>query len=101
MTLFSFGYLMFCLLTPQRELSFKVQIFEKKVESYKKMTHKLNNAMEYIKVKLLSHLKLSVEQQEQCTVHRFDFIHVNCVNSLLLLDAVSSWAGREADQGGV
>ncbi|XP_036931285.1 tripartite motif containing 35-28 [Acanthopagrus latus] len=33
----------------KRELSFKVQIFEKKVESYKKTTHKLNNAVEYIK----------------------------------------------------
>ncbi|KAM6910554.1 tripartite motif containing 35-28 [Xenentodon cancila] len=33
----------------KRELSFKVQIFEKKVESYKKMAHKLNNGVEYIK----------------------------------------------------
>ncbi|XP_073342119.1 tripartite motif containing 35-28 [Pagrus major] len=33
----------------KRELGFKVQIFEKKVESYKKTTHKLNNAVEYIK----------------------------------------------------
>ncbi|XP_034729135.1 tripartite motif containing 35-28 [Etheostoma cragini] len=33
----------------KKELSFKVQIFEKKVESYKKMTFKLSNAMEYIK----------------------------------------------------
>ncbi|XP_070692106.1 tripartite motif containing 35-28 [Pempheris klunzingeri] len=33
----------------KRELGFKVQIFEKKVESYKKMTYKLSNAVEYIK----------------------------------------------------
>ncbi|XP_070823542.1 tripartite motif containing 35-28 [Chaetodon trifascialis] len=33
----------------KRELSFKVQIFEKKVESHKKMTHKLNKAVEHIK----------------------------------------------------
>ncbi|XP_039972666.1 tripartite motif containing 35-28 [Xiphias gladius] len=33
----------------KKELGFKVQIFEKKVESYKKMTHKLNNTVEYIK----------------------------------------------------
>ncbi|GAA6229638.1 zinc-binding protein A33-like [Lates japonicus] len=33
----------------RKELGFKVQIFEKKVESYKKMTHKLSNAVEYIK----------------------------------------------------
>ncbi|KAA8591704.1 hypothetical protein FQN60_017078 [Etheostoma spectabile] len=33
----------------KKELSFKVQIFEKKVESYKKVTCKLSNAMEYIK----------------------------------------------------
>ncbi|KAM4736660.1 tripartite motif containing 35-28 [Anableps anableps] len=33
----------------KRELSFKVQIFEKKVESYKKMTKKFSNAVEYIK----------------------------------------------------
>ncbi|XP_070768436.1 tripartite motif containing 35-28 [Enoplosus armatus] len=33
----------------KRELEFKVQIFEKKVESHKKMTHKLSNVVEYIK----------------------------------------------------
>lgn len=33
----------------KKELSFKVQIFEKKVETYKKMTHKLGKAVEYIK----------------------------------------------------
>ncbi|XP_068616447.1 tripartite motif containing 35-28 [Brachionichthys hirsutus] len=33
----------------KKELSFKVEIFEKKVESYKKMTQKLSNATEYIK----------------------------------------------------
>lgn len=33
----------------KKELGFKVQIFEKKVESYKKMTRKLSNTMEYIK----------------------------------------------------
>nr|XP_046256898.1 tripartite motif containing 35-28 [Scatophagus argus] len=33
----------------KKELSFKVGIFEKKVESYKKTTHKLSNAVEYIK----------------------------------------------------
>ncbi|XP_068179814.1 tripartite motif containing 35-28 [Antennarius striatus] len=33
----------------KNELSFKVKIFEKKVESYKKITHKLNDAMEYVK----------------------------------------------------
>uniref|UniRef100_UPI0037E88D98 tripartite motif containing 35-28 n=1 Tax=Semicossyphus pulcher TaxID=241346 RepID=UPI0037E88D98 len=33
----------------KKELGFRVQIFEKKVESYKKMTHKFNNAVEYIK----------------------------------------------------
>ncbi|CAJ1062618.1 tripartite motif containing 35-28 [Xyrichtys novacula] len=34
----------------KRELGFKVQIFEKKVESYKKMTNKINNAMDHIKI---------------------------------------------------
>lgn len=79
-------YLMFCFFTLQRELSFKVQIFEKKVESYKKMTHKLSNAKGYVKVKLLSHLKLSLKQQEpfigykrtsqdkQSTIHCRDLI---------------------------
>lgn len=33
----------------KKELGFKVQIFEKKVESYKKTTHKFSNAVEYIK----------------------------------------------------
>ncbi|XP_040020094.2 tripartite motif containing 35-28 [Gasterosteus aculeatus] len=33
----------------QKELGFKVQIFQKKVESYKKTTYKLSNAIEYIK----------------------------------------------------
>ncbi|XP_075965174.1 tripartite motif containing 35-28 [Anarhichas minor] len=33
----------------KKELGFKVQIFEKKVETYKKTTRKLSNAMEYIK----------------------------------------------------
>ncbi|KAM7383218.1 hypothetical protein PAMP_002889 [Pampus punctatissimus] len=33
----------------KKELGFKIQIFEKKVESYKKMTHKFNHAVEYIK----------------------------------------------------
>ncbi|XP_053183439.1 tripartite motif containing 35-28 [Scomber japonicus] len=33
----------------KKELSFKVQIFEKKVETYKKQTLKLSNAAEYIK----------------------------------------------------
>lgn len=51
---------MFCSLTLQKELSFKVQIFEKKVDSYKKMTLKLNNAVEYIKVKLLTDLMMFI-----------------------------------------
>ncbi|XP_037532790.1 tripartite motif containing 35-28 [Nematolebias whitei] len=33
----------------KKELGYKVQIFEKKVESYKKMTKNFNNAVEYIK----------------------------------------------------
>ncbi|XP_023265104.1 zinc-binding protein A33-like [Seriola lalandi dorsalis] len=33
----------------KKELSFKVRIFEKKVETYKNMTHKLGNAVDYIK----------------------------------------------------
>ncbi|KAM9353059.1 tripartite motif containing 35-28 [Symphorus nematophorus] len=33
----------------KRELGYKVHIFEKKVETYKKMTHKFSNAVEYIK----------------------------------------------------
>ncbi|XP_029306508.1 LOW QUALITY PROTEIN: tripartite motif containing 35-28 [Cottoperca gobio] len=33
----------------KRELGYKVQIFEKKVESYKKCTRKLSNSVEYIK----------------------------------------------------
>lgn len=33
----------------KNELNFKVQIFEKKVESYKKMTRKLSNTVEFIK----------------------------------------------------
>lgn len=58
--LFGFGYSILCSLTPQKELGFKVQIFEKKVESYKKMTHKLNNTVEYIKVKLLTCLMVFI-----------------------------------------
>lgn len=62
--LFAFRELVSCLFFfyLQRELSFKVQIFEKKVESYKKTTHKLNNAVEYIKVELPSHLTLFGEK---------------------------------------
>lgn len=61
MTRFSFGYLIpWFFFTLQRELSFKVQIFEKKVESYKKVTRKLSNAMEYIKVKLLTRLTVFI-----------------------------------------
>lgn len=33
----------------KRELSYKVKIFEKKVETYKKMTRKFNNSVTYIK----------------------------------------------------
>ncbi|KAF7659235.1 hypothetical protein LDENG_00000760 [Lucifuga dentata] len=33
----------------QKQLNFKVQILEKKVQSYKKMMHKLNNTVEHIK----------------------------------------------------
>ncbi|MEQ2158182.1 hypothetical protein GOODEAATRI_009649 [Goodea atripinnis] len=33
----------------KKELGFRVQIFEKKVDSYKKMTKKFSNAVEYIK----------------------------------------------------
>uniref|UniRef100_A0A3Q1F8S7 Tripartite motif containing 35-28 n=1 Tax=Acanthochromis polyacanthus TaxID=80966 RepID=A0A3Q1F8S7_9TELE len=33
----------------KKELNFKIQIFEKKVESYKKMAHKFSNTVEYIK----------------------------------------------------
>ncbi|XP_059196159.1 tripartite motif containing 35-28 [Centropristis striata] len=33
----------------KKELGFKVQIFEKKIESYKKTTRKMSNAKEYIK----------------------------------------------------
>lgn len=36
----------------QRELGIKVQIFEKKVDSYKKMTHQLTGTVDYIKVRL-------------------------------------------------
>lgn len=45
----------FLFLLLQKELGFKVQIFEKKVETYKKMTKKFSNTVEYIKVGLLSH----------------------------------------------
>lgn len=34
----------------------KVEIFERKVESYKKMTDQLSDTMEYIRVRLLIHL---------------------------------------------
>lgn len=63
-TLFAFGYLMFCFLPLQKELGFKVQIFEKKVESHKKTIHKLNNTVEYIKVESLSRLTVFIEQQD-------------------------------------
>ncbi|KAM3613758.1 uncharacterized protein V6R79_004733 [Siganus canaliculatus] len=33
----------------RKELGYKVQIFEKKIDSYKKMTRQLNNAVEFIK----------------------------------------------------
>lgn len=35
----------------QKELSLKVEIFERKVESYKKLTPQLDNTIEYIKVR--------------------------------------------------
>lgn len=44
----------------QKELGYKVQIFEKKVDSYKKTTQKLNNTVEYIKVKLQTNLPIFV-----------------------------------------
>lgn len=36
----------------QQELEYKDKIFEKKMENFKKMKLKFNNAMEYVKVKL-------------------------------------------------
>lgn len=36
----------------------KVEIFERKVESYKKMTAQLGDTMEYIRVRLLMHLRV-------------------------------------------
>lgn len=46
-------FLMLCSSTLQKELSYKVRIFEKKVESYKTMTVKLKSTVDYIKVTFL------------------------------------------------
>lgn len=35
----------------QKELGLKIEIFERKVESYKKLTPQLDNTIEYIKVR--------------------------------------------------
>ncbi|XP_054477889.1 tripartite motif containing 35-28 [Anoplopoma fimbria] len=55
----------------KRELEFKVQIFEKKVEKYKKTTRKLSNAMEYIKHQALQaekHIKAEFERLHKALV---------------------------------
>ncbi|XP_074509261.1 tripartite motif containing 35-28 [Sebastes fasciatus] len=51
----------------KKELRFKVQIFEKKVETYKKMTRKLGNAVEYI--------KYQAEQAEKQVKAEFERLH--------------------------
>lgn len=43
-------FLTLCPSTLQKELSYKVRIFEKKVDSYKKMSVNLNSTVEHIKV---------------------------------------------------
>ncbi|XP_056299731.1 tripartite motif containing 35-28 [Pseudoliparis swirei] len=46
----------------KKELGFKVQIFKNKVKSYKKMTHKLGNTIEYIKYQAgLAEKQINVE----------------------------------------
>lgn len=55
-----FDHLMLFFFTLQKELGFKVQIFKNKVKSYKKMTHKLGNTIEYIKVMLLVYLTMFI-----------------------------------------
>lgn len=60
----------------KRELGFKVQIFEKKVESYKKMTHKLSNAKGYI--------KYQAEQAEKQIKAEFERLHKALVTEEVL-----------------
>lgn len=73
----------------QRELNLKVQIFEKKVESYKTMTHKLSNTVEYIKVKSLSHLTVFIDEEKRhgthCRLHRLDSMHIKTIYKLSCL----------------
>lgn len=68
-------YLLVMLFFLQRELSFKVQIFEKKVETYKKMTRKFSNAVTYIKVRLLIFLHTSCKTSPL----RSDIFHLHPV----------------------
>lgn len=64
----------------------KVEIFERKVESYKTMTDQLGDAMEYIRVRLLDASPSTLRSK------------TTCLNSLFILNAVSSGAGRGTDQ---
>lgn len=83
-----FGYLTCCFFTLQRELGYKVQIFEKKVESHKKMTHKLAEAVKHIKVKLLSHVvhptarTFHTRHTTHHRRHRFYFKHTHTTRKL-------------------
>ncbi|KAI4811225.1 hypothetical protein KUCAC02_014140 [Chaenocephalus aceratus] len=74
--------------TLQKELSFKVQIFEKKVEEYKKWTLKLSNSVEYV--------KYQAEQAERQIKAEFERLHKALVaEEALCLNALSDDEGQK------
>lgn len=52
----------------------KVQIFEKKVDSYKKMNHQLTSTVDYIKVRIFSCCLLAKKSEMSHTAECTDFI---------------------------
>ncbi|KAF3839320.1 hypothetical protein F7725_018037 [Dissostichus mawsoni] len=72
----------------KKELSFKVQIFEKKVEEYKKWTRKLSNSVEYV--------KYQAEQAERQIKAEFERLHKALVaEEALCLKALSDDEGQK------
>ncbi|KAI4787577.1 hypothetical protein KUCAC02_036377 [Chaenocephalus aceratus] len=72
----------------KKELSFKVQIFEKKVEEYKKWTLKLSNSVEYV--------KYQAEQAERQIKAEFERLHKALVaEEALCLNALSDDEGQK------
>ncbi|XP_071326921.1 tripartite motif containing 35-28 [Trachinotus anak] len=67
----------------KKELSFKVQIFEKKVESYRKMTHQLSSAVD--------HIKYQAGQAEKQIKAEFERLHeVLIIEQNLRLNALAN-----------